>query len=217
MSKVLIASVDLGCSDEILTILSMLSAQNIFYRPKEKQAQVRKVFRQGRPVCFGRHYQHRCASASHKAVMLSRVLSGSLSGLGRLACCAGQRAHQHTGRCADCIMWCCCCVCAARLTRSVPSSSRLRVTTSPCWLCMRHGRQTSSATHGATRTSSRWAPAMDPALPESISAPISLRVIGQAPACACVSLASVNALMKAGAFCCWLDGLVGVCVCIMLC
>eukprot|EP00879_Flechtneria_rotunda_P012406 GHRR01012955.1.p1 GENE.GHRR01012955.1~~GHRR01012955.1.p1 ORF type:complete len:1206 (+),score=437.88 GHRR01012955.1:239-3856(+) len=39
MSKVLIASVDLGCSDEILTILSMLSAQNIFYRPKEKQAQ----------------------------------------------------------------------------------------------------------------------------------------------------------------------------------
>lgn len=41
MSKCLIASVDLGCSDEILTILSMLSAQNIFYRPKEKQAQVR--------------------------------------------------------------------------------------------------------------------------------------------------------------------------------
>jgi HrpA-like RNA helicase len=41
MSKVLIASVDLGCSDEILTILSMLSAQNIFYRPKEKQAQVK--------------------------------------------------------------------------------------------------------------------------------------------------------------------------------
>jgi ATP-dependent RNA helicase DHX8/PRP22 len=37
MSKVLIASVDLGCSDEILTILGMLSAQNIFYRPKEKQ------------------------------------------------------------------------------------------------------------------------------------------------------------------------------------
>lgn len=32
MSKVLIASVDLGCSEEILTILAMLSAQNIFYR-----------------------------------------------------------------------------------------------------------------------------------------------------------------------------------------
>ena len=31
---------DLGCSEEILTILAMLSAQNIFYRPKEKQAQV---------------------------------------------------------------------------------------------------------------------------------------------------------------------------------
>jgi ATP-dependent RNA helicase DHX8/PRP22 len=40
MSKCLIASVDLGCSEEILTILAMLSAQNIFYRPKEKQSQV---------------------------------------------------------------------------------------------------------------------------------------------------------------------------------
>ena len=39
MSKVLIASVDLGCSDEVLTILAMLSAQNIFFRPREKQAQ----------------------------------------------------------------------------------------------------------------------------------------------------------------------------------
>eukprot|EP00803_Ostreobium_quekettii_P000314 evm.model.scf_193.5 EVM.evm.TU.scf_193.5 scf_193:32945-51100(-) len=38
MSKVLIASVDLGCSEEVLTILAMLSAQNIFYRPREKQA-----------------------------------------------------------------------------------------------------------------------------------------------------------------------------------
>ena len=39
MSKTLIAGVDLGCSEEVLTILSMLSAQNIFYRPKEKQNQ----------------------------------------------------------------------------------------------------------------------------------------------------------------------------------
>lgn len=38
MSKMLIASVDLNCSDEILTIVAMLSAQNIFYRPREKQA-----------------------------------------------------------------------------------------------------------------------------------------------------------------------------------
>lgn len=30
--KMLIASVDLGCSEEILTIVGMLSAQNIFYR-----------------------------------------------------------------------------------------------------------------------------------------------------------------------------------------
>ena len=39
MSKMLIASVDLACSEEILTVVAMLSAQNIFYRPKEKQAQ----------------------------------------------------------------------------------------------------------------------------------------------------------------------------------
>jgi HrpA-like RNA helicase len=41
MSKMLIASVDLACSEEILTVVAMLSAQNIFYRPKEKQAQAR--------------------------------------------------------------------------------------------------------------------------------------------------------------------------------
>jgi len=41
VSKMLIASVDLGCSDEVLTIIGMLSAQNIFYRPREKQAQAR--------------------------------------------------------------------------------------------------------------------------------------------------------------------------------
>ena len=39
LSKMLILSVDLGCSDEILTITSMLSVENPFYRPKEKQAQ----------------------------------------------------------------------------------------------------------------------------------------------------------------------------------
>jgi len=31
-------SVALQCSDEILTIVSMLSVQNVFYRPKDKQA-----------------------------------------------------------------------------------------------------------------------------------------------------------------------------------
>lgn len=40
LSKSLIKSVDLNCSDEILTIVSMLSgAENIFYRPREKQQQ----------------------------------------------------------------------------------------------------------------------------------------------------------------------------------
>jgi ATP-dependent RNA helicase DHX8/PRP22 len=38
LSKMLILSVDLGCSDEILSIVAMLSVQSVFYRPKEKQA-----------------------------------------------------------------------------------------------------------------------------------------------------------------------------------
>lgn len=40
LSKTLIQSAHLGCSDEVLTIVSMLSVQNVFYRPK-----VRKAFR----------------------------------------------------------------------------------------------------------------------------------------------------------------------------
>ncbi|XP_043483846.1 ATP-dependent RNA helicase DHX8 [Leptopilina heterotoma] len=38
LSKMLIMSVHLQCSEEILTIVSMLSVQNVFYRPKDKQA-----------------------------------------------------------------------------------------------------------------------------------------------------------------------------------
>jgi len=33
-SKMLIMSVHLACSEEVLTIVSMLSVQNVFYRPK---------------------------------------------------------------------------------------------------------------------------------------------------------------------------------------
>jgi len=39
LSKVLIQSVDFGCSEEILSIVAMLNVQNVFYRPKEKQTQ----------------------------------------------------------------------------------------------------------------------------------------------------------------------------------
>ena len=38
LSKMLLASVDLGCSDEILTIIAMLLTGKIFYRPSERQA-----------------------------------------------------------------------------------------------------------------------------------------------------------------------------------
>ena len=39
LAKVLIASVDNGCSEEMLSIVAMLSVQSVFYRPKEKQQQ----------------------------------------------------------------------------------------------------------------------------------------------------------------------------------
>ena len=39
LAKTLIWSVDMGCSDEILSIVAMLSVQTVFYRPKEKQQQ----------------------------------------------------------------------------------------------------------------------------------------------------------------------------------
>ena len=37
MAKMVIASVGLGCSQEILSIVAMLSVQSVFYRPKDKQ------------------------------------------------------------------------------------------------------------------------------------------------------------------------------------
>jgi ATP-dependent RNA helicase DHX8/PRP22 len=39
LAKVLLTSVDLGCSEEVLTIVAMLSVENVFYRPKEKATQ----------------------------------------------------------------------------------------------------------------------------------------------------------------------------------
>ncbi|EPX74738.1 ATP-dependent RNA helicase Prp22 [Schizosaccharomyces octosporus yFS286] len=42
LSKVLITSVELGCSEEILTIIAMLSAPNIWSRPREKQQEADK-------------------------------------------------------------------------------------------------------------------------------------------------------------------------------
>ncbi|KAH8155347.1 uncharacterized protein LAJ45_00357 [Morchella importuna] len=37
LSKLIIMSVDYGCSEEMLTIVSMLSVPSVFYRPKERQ------------------------------------------------------------------------------------------------------------------------------------------------------------------------------------
>lgn len=55
LSKMLLASVDLGCSEEIVTIVAMLSVQNVFYRPKDKQAladQKKAKFHQVSLVCI---------------------------------------------------------------------------------------------------------------------------------------------------------------------
>jgi ATP-dependent RNA helicase DHX8/PRP22 len=39
LSKILISSVDLECSEELLTVVAMLAIEDIFYRPRDKQAQ----------------------------------------------------------------------------------------------------------------------------------------------------------------------------------
>ncbi|KAK1370480.1 hypothetical protein POM88_036572 [Heracleum sosnowskyi] len=39
LSKMLLASVDLGCSDEILTIVEMIQIRDVFHRPRENQDQ----------------------------------------------------------------------------------------------------------------------------------------------------------------------------------
>ena len=39
LAKVLLASVDMSCSDEMLSIVAMISVKTFFYRPKEKQQQ----------------------------------------------------------------------------------------------------------------------------------------------------------------------------------
>ncbi|RVX74123.1 Pre-mRNA-splicing factor ATP-dependent RNA helicase prp22 [Exophiala mesophila] len=39
LAKALIASENIGCSEEMLTIVAMLSVQTVFYRPREKQQQ----------------------------------------------------------------------------------------------------------------------------------------------------------------------------------
>jgi len=38
-SKTLLVAVDLGCADEVVTIMAMLSVQTIFHRPRDKQTQ----------------------------------------------------------------------------------------------------------------------------------------------------------------------------------
>ena len=42
LSKMLLASIDLKCSEEITTVVSMLSVPSIFYRPKDKEEQADK-------------------------------------------------------------------------------------------------------------------------------------------------------------------------------
>lgn len=39
LSKMLLYSVELGCSEEVLTLVAMLSVDSVFYRPKDRQSQ----------------------------------------------------------------------------------------------------------------------------------------------------------------------------------
>ena len=39
LSKTLLMSIELQCAEEVLTVVGMLTVENVYYRPKEKQAQ----------------------------------------------------------------------------------------------------------------------------------------------------------------------------------
>ena len=99
MSKMLIAAVDLGCSDEILTIVACLSAQNIWYRPREKQATAdqkkAKFFQpEGDHLSLLTVYESWKAQEVLLAVVLRELPPGAFS-----ATCAGraQAAPHHHG------------------------------------------------------------------------------------------------------------------------
>lgn len=55
LSKMLIQSVHLGCSDEVLTIVSMLSVQNVFYRPKVGSCSYKSVLSHLNRNAFRKH------------------------------------------------------------------------------------------------------------------------------------------------------------------
>ncbi|OBT52331.1 hypothetical protein VE04_07626, partial [Pseudogymnoascus sp. 24MN13] len=50
LAKLLITSEEYGCSEEMLTIVSMLSVPSIFYRPKERQEELRRRAREVLPT-----------------------------------------------------------------------------------------------------------------------------------------------------------------------
>ena len=56
LSKMLIQSVHLGCSDEVLTIVSMLSVQNVFYRPKVGSCSYKSVLSHLNRNAFREHW-----------------------------------------------------------------------------------------------------------------------------------------------------------------
>ena len=46
LAKILLTASSMGCSDEVLTIVSMLSVKYVFIRPSEKQKRKQKVISQ---------------------------------------------------------------------------------------------------------------------------------------------------------------------------
>ncbi|KAH8051038.1 helicase [Aureococcus anophagefferens] len=92
LSKMLIAAADLGCAEEVLSVVAMLSVEQPFYRPKEKQAQAdakkAKFFQPegdhlmllavydawkranfSNPWCYENFLQARCAAGVRRAIV----------------------------------------------------------------------------------------------------------------------------------------------------
>ena len=134
LSKMLITAADLRCAEEILTVVAMLSVEQPFYRPKEKQAQAdaKKAKPVVRRLVF---YASTGATPSERASTLERRLDG-----------VDARRSSHTQAVetphVDAV---------AAPPHARAGSSSPRATTSCCWPSTRPGKMPSSRTPGATR------------------------------------------------------------------
>ena len=119
LCKMLIMSVHLGCSEEMLTIVSMLSVQNVFYRPKVRSA--------GLCSCRGQAKWGKVSLLPPECLMCT--LDWAMEGVPALL---GVQSVAWVG---NELLPTACRINKPLQIRRRPNSTRPKGTTSPCWPC----------------------------------------------------------------------------------